>query len=336
MGRNFQTPIAAPRLPISVGSTTSYGATEAGAIAWSTTLLSIVEWNGTSWQLPGGDAPRSDFDFSPQLTSPALVGNVSRAYVQQIAGRDVFALRHGLFRNLDFVETAGWSTLKRSWIANNNTTAPSLNGLANNATAATTTFDAHSITFATAATAGSSAGTRHGSGICYLGNSGTTGVPIDHFYATRFKCGSFPERLFVGLALTGAVLGNADPSSNASIVGLCKDASDTSLSFVFRGTSGSAVKYAIPGIPLWSTLGSARYIDLAIWYPRAASTNENVGIAVRWTSLGSMHMGNDWVSQIHPIGSSINVAWGPQLWVNNGASAAARNISVNWQYMEQT
>jgi hypothetical protein len=52
--RSLRSLPALPRIAIALGSTTSYGATAAGALAWSTTLGDVVAWNGFCWQLAGG------------------------------------------------------------------------------------------------------------------------------------------------------------------------------------------------------------------------------------------------------------------------------------------
>jgi hypothetical protein len=216
-----------------------------------------------------------------------------------------------------------------------NSTTISLMGLNNTAsgtatsrTVATTSLLASTrrAGFVSAATAGSSAGTRHGSGQFWRGNAAGLG---GFFFVARFGMSDAAAvagaRSFIGLSATAGVLSNADPSTNTNIVGVGHDGADSNLSIIHNDGTGTATKVALGANFLANTLSADLY-ELALF---AAPNGADVGYRVERLNTGDVASGT--LTTDLPANTAL---LSPQLWRNNGATALAVGIDVVSQYIE--
>lgn len=183
------------------------------------------------------------------------------------------------------------------------------------------------VGYVSAATAGSSAGTRHAAQQFWRGNGTALG---GFWYVARFGLSSASsvatQRTFVGLIASTAVLSNADPSSQLNILGFGVDAADTAWTFMHNDGTGVATKETLSGTFPPRDLSLTAY-EVCIYCQPNSSTV--------YYSMQALNPGGVLVegSVTTDIPSSTTLL-SPQIWTNNGSTALACAIDVISQYIE--
>lgn len=222
------------------------------------------------------------------------------------------------------------------WKAQGNGNTVFVMGFSNNATGTATTrsvatnnlfTQTRRIGYVSAATAGSSAGTRHGAQQFWRGNQPNLG---GFLYICQFGLSSASsvatQRSFIGLVASTAVLGNQDPSSNKNILGFGVDSNDSSWSFMHNDNTGQTVKESLTGtFPPYDQ--SVSLFESRIF----SSPNGNaIYYSLRVLGGGSFFEGS--ISTAIPSNSTF---LSPIIWTNNGSTASAVGIDIVFQYIER-
>lgn len=224
-----------------------------------------------------------------------------------------------------------WGNKVGWWSASGNGTTVSAIGINNTTTGtatarnvATNTFAAslRQVAYVSAAIAGSSAGTRHGAAQFYTGDAAGRG---GFFYVTRFVIDTVQAgmRWFVGLLNGTVAVGNVNPSTLLNMVGFGIDAGQTTVRFMSNDGAGAATATDM-GASFPATTAGVVY-EVRIFCP------PNGTISYSIERLDSAALAEGAASADVP-GSATLLS--PQIWVNNGATAAAVAISVVTQYIE--
>ena len=274
-------------------------------------------------------------DLESQASPPSAPATGSRLFSRPFAARQLPSFRNGGNGETPVQPFLGRNKL-RFWGAQGNSATIALINMANtvtgtttNRTAATTIlFTAMSrVGFVSAATAGSSTGTRHGFTQFFMGN-GTAGIGGFH-YVTRFGVSDAATvanaRMFVGLSATAGVLGNADPSTFLNQIGLGCDAGQTTLRIIHNDGAGVSTLVDLGANFPAQTLSVDMY-ELQLYCAPNGST-----VSYRVERLNTGHVAEGTISTDLPINTTL---LSPQLWRNNGATALAVGIDVVHQYME--
>ena len=274
-------------------------------------------------------------DLESQASPPSAPATGSRLFSRPFAARQLPSFRNGGNGETPVQPFLGRNKL-RFWGAQGNSATIALINMANtvtgtttNRTAATTNlFTAMSrVGFVSAATAGSSTGTRHGFTQFFMGN-GTAGIGGFH-YVTRFGVSDAATvanaRMFVGLSATAGVLANADPSTFLNQIGLGCDAGQTTLRIIHNDGAGVSTLVDLGANFPAQTLSTDMY-ELQLY---CAPNGSTVGYRVERLNTG--HVAEGTISTDLPINTTL---LSPQLWRNNGATALAVGIDVVHQYME--
>lgn len=218
------------------------------------------------------------------------------------------------------------------WMPNGNGTTVGLLGLGNSTTGTATARNVATTSLATslrrvayvsATTAGSSAGTRHGAAQFYRGNAaGRAGF----LYVARFVIDTVQSgmRWFVGLLNATAVIGNVNPSTLTNMVGFGIDASQTTVRFFNNDGSGTATATDL-GANFPATTADVVY-EIRIF---SAPNGSDIFYSIERLDVAQLAEGS--VSTDIPTNTTL---LSPQMWINNGATAAAVAISVISQYTE--
>lgn len=225
-----------------------------------------------------------------------------------------------------------WDNKVSWWSAFGNGTTVSAIGINNTTTGtatarnvATNTFAAslRQVAYVSAATAGSSAGTRHGAAQFYSGDAAGRG---GYFYVARFVVDTVAAgmRWFVGLLNGVAVIGNVNPSSQLNMIGFGIDAGQTTVRFFNNDGAGVATATDM-GASFPATTVGAVY-EVRIFCPPNGGT-----ISYSIERLDSAALAEGSVSADVPSNTTL---LSPQMWINNGATAAAVAIGVITQYIE--
>ena len=181
--------------------------------------------------------------------------------------------------------------------------------------------------FVSAATAGASAGTRHGAAQFFMGN-GTAGIGGYH-YVTRFAVSDAAAvanaRMAVGLSATTGAFANADPSTllNQIIVGC--DAGQTTLRIMHNDGAGASTVIDLGANFPSQTLSTDAY-ELQLYCAPNGST-----VSYRVERLNTGHVAEGTISTDLPANTTL---MSPQIWRNNGVTALAVGIDVMTQYIE--
>lgn len=181
------------------------------------------------------------------------------------------------------------------------------------------------IGYVSSATAGSSAGTRHGLAQFWAGNASGLG---GFMYICRFGMSSAAtvatQRTFVGLLNATAVIGNVDPSTLLNCVGFACDSADSSFAFFSNDGSGACTKTALSGTFPARDL-SVSWYEARIWcYSNTTTFNYYLEVL----NGGSIATGS--VSTNVPSNTTF---LSPQIWTNNGTTALAAGIDIAFQYI---
>ena len=267
---------------------------------------------------------------STDLTAPAA-GNL-RVYSKVIAGRGFlkvigpsgldYSLQPSIFNN-----KVGW------WTANGNATTASVINFGNSITGTATTRNVATTNFLTATkrvsyvsagTAGSSAGTRHNLAQYWFGNSAGLG---GFYYVARFGINTAvaTTRTFIGLSATTGALANANPSTFVNRLSFGCDSADTQFTFMHNDGAGTATKDALTGAFPCNTSGVDLY-EARIFVPPNGTT---VFYSLLRVNTGDFYEG----STATDLPSSTTLM-SPQVWINNATTASAVDISLVSQYIE--
>lgn len=175
--------------------------------------------------------------------------------------------------------------------------------------------------YVSAATAGSAAGTRHSA----LQWAVSAAEPVGRWkWVARWQNSDAAAvanaRCFIGMAGTSGLLANANPSSLLNIIGAGADSGDANLSIMHNDGTGSATKIDLgPSFP-----ANTRTADA---YELILQCNPDVTITFTVTNLttGSTVSGNLAAGTNLPSALTLLA---PQIWRNNGSTAAAVGIDV--------
>ena len=175
--------------------------------------------------------------------------------------------------------------------------------------------------FASAAGAGSSAGTRGPATLTWRGDAAGLG-------GFRFMCrfGSATtlaqQRSFVGLSATTGALANANPSSFLNLIGVGYDSAQTTLRIIHNDGSGTATTVDLgANFPV----GGSNVYDVFL----SADANGS-NVTYRVVNLGTSNEANGTISTDLPSAATFLTF---QVWVNNGTTASAAQISMNRIYL---
>ena len=219
------------------------------------------------------------------------------------------------------------------WLPQGNTTMVHLWGFAENATgtatartvATTSLFTSMCrLGYVSAATAGASAGTRHGLLQFWRGNAAGLG---GFFYLARVGIAQFQANLraFVGLYGTATAIGNVNPSTLLNMVGLAVDSGQTTWRIMRNDGSGTATAIDLGANFPANTSGADLY-ELALWCAPNSGT-----INYRVERLNTAFVAEGVLSTDLPANTALLA---PQIWVNNGTTAAAVAMDVASQYLD--
>ena len=273
--------------------------------------------------------------FAELSTVPATPTSGAKFYMRNIAGRripyvlgpdgDAYPLQASIWRNKRF-----------EWVSHGNaatgiTLVGFLNSTTGTATArniATTNFFtmARRIGYVSAATAGSSAGTRHGINMWIRGDAAGKG---GFLYSARFGVSDAAAvadaRLFVGMQASTAVIGNVNPSTLANIIGVGCDNAQTTLRIMHNDGAGAATTIDLGANFPSNTLSTDLYELTLYCAPNASS------VFYRVERLNTGHVAEGTITTDLPANTTL---LSPQIWRNNGATAAAVGIDIVGQYLE--
>jgi hypothetical protein len=218
------------------------------------------------------------------------------------------------------------------WFANINTTT--LNAFGLTATAAgTATAAALSATslftqsprliYASAASAGSSAGVRGAQLACWRGDAADRG---GFYLLMRFGWQQVQAqgRCFAGLSGSVSAVGNVNPSTLTDIIGVGFDSGQTSLRLLYNDNAGSASALDLGG-DFPSNTAQELY-ELMLSCEPGAET-----IAWRVERLNTGHVASGTIDTDLPASTAFLT---PHLWGNNGTTAAAVQIALHGMSLE--
>ncbi len=304
-----------------------------GAVFWGTNGTSAVNFSAGGLQISIVD-PQGAAQWFDDIATPASPATGFLLFSRNIAGRrvpyvqdpsgDPYALQASLWRNKRF-----------ELVAHGNATAISNIGLLNSVTGtatarnvATTSFFtmARRLGFVSAATAGSSAGTRHGVNQWARGDAAGKG---GFLYSARFGVSDAAAvaaaRMFVGMQASASVIGNVNPSTLANIIGVGSDNAETTLRIMHNDGAGAATTIDLGANFPSNTLSTDLYELTLYCAPNASS------VFYRVERLNTGHVAEGTITTDLPANTTL---LSPQIWRNNGATAAAVGIDCVGQYLE--
>ncbi len=308
------------------GSTTQVQYNNAGAFGGAADLL---------YDNATGEVTFNKAALLPALsTVPATPSSGAKLYMRSLGGRaipyilgpdgDAYPLQASIWRNKRF-----------EYVPQGNATAVQLIGFLNSSTGtatarnvATTSFFtmARRVGYVSAATAGSSAGTRHGVNQWARGDAAGKG---GFLYAARFGVSDAAAvadaRLFVGMQASTAVIGNVNPSTLTNIIGVGCDNAQTTLRIMHNDAAGAATTIDLGANFPSNTLSTDLYELLLYCAPNASS------VFYRVERLNTGDVASGTITTDLP---STTTLLSPQIWRNNGATALAVGIDIAGQYLE--
>lgn len=177
-----------------------------------------------------------------------------------------------------------------------------------------------------AATAGSTAGTRHSA----LQWAVTSDKVLGGWqFASRFGVSDAAAvanaRLFVGMVGTNAVLSNANPSALKNCIGVGADSGDANLSIIHNDGSGTAVKIDL-GSDFPANTRNSAMIELVL------RCNDDLTVTYKVTNLTTAITTQGNLATDLPMDLQLLA---PQHWRNNGATALAVALDVVMWKLEQ-
>jgi len=184
------------------------------------------------------------------------------------------------------------------------------------------------IGYVSAATAGSSAGTRHD----YLQWALSSDIVLGGWtFTSRFAISDANAvanaRLFVGMINRSSALPNGNPSALLNLVGIGCDAGETELSIMHNSDSGAATKYDLgEDFP-----ANTRNDDLYELKLTAAANGTSIAWFVK--RVGTAHEQSGSISTDLPMPHALLA---PHHWRNNGSTAAAVGLDILHWSLEAT
>lgn len=195
-------------------------------------------------------------------------------------------------------------------------------------TAAVNLFQAQRrLGFVSAAGAGSTAGVRSNLAQLFRSSIAAAGgfVYVCRFGMSLLSGGN--NRAFVGLRTGAGVYGNFEPSASLDCVFMAFDIGDATWRIMHNDGAGACTEVDLgANFPAPGTVNQDFY-ELVLASPQGVS--QNITYAVRRLDTGAVASGE--LSSNLPTN---DVLMGTQVWVNNGATAAAVAIDVLYQYLE--
>lgn len=266
--------------------------------------------------------PNVGFDVGSNLTvgDTAWVGIVPYACVNAAA-----------FPNAVWARADDFFQKFSVWTAQGNGTTVGLLGFGNTITGTATTrtvatgslaASLRQLAYVSAAVAGSSAGTRHAALQFWRGDAAGRG---GFLYTTKFVVDTVTAgmRWFVGLLGSAAVIGNVNPSTLTNIIGIAIDAGQTTVRVMNNDGAGAATVLDLGASFPAATAGAVYEVTLF-----AAPNSAEIYYRVRRIDVAAVAEGV--LTADIPASTTL---LSPQIWVNNGAAAAAVAISPVSQYI---
>lgn len=198
-------------------------------------------------------------------------------------------------------------------------------GKATARTVATTNVATQSrrVGYVSAATAGASAGVRNNALQFTVGGAVNRGGFI---YKARFFVGTAnaTNRWFVGMLGSAAVIGNVEPSTLKNVIGFGCNAGGANVNLIQNDTTvGALLMGAGVNFP-------AQTINIP-YEVTIISTPVTGKISTRLLRLDNGAVYDDQISTRRPADTQL---LSPQIWINNGTTAAATSIDIISQYIE--
>ena len=220
------------------------------------------------------------------------------------------------------------------WFPNVNTTTLNAQGLTTTITGTATAAALSNVSlfaqsprliFASAASAGSSAGVNGAQLIVWRGDAADRGG----FYLLMRFGWQTPQaqgRCFAGLRGSTAAIGNVNPGTLTDIIGIGFDSGQTTMRILSNDASGTA-----SAVDLGADFPSNQGHD---FYELMLSA-EPGGSDVKWRveRLNSGHIAMGTINADLPAAGTFLT---PHLWGNNGTTAAAIQIALHTMYLENT
>lgn len=345
-----KTMLALTNLPIADGATVPDPGTP-GALAWSTVLLDVVSWNGTSWsKLSSGgvmSGALASVPLSSSMSVPAPLTAYDQLYAQRLAARDTIALQGvplsaNAVRPVEYFEPSMIDTGKHYWEATH-TTTPAVYGWSLAHSAPSVVANPGFLTIRTAAAVQSGAEIKLSSQLSYslpaFANS------PEGFFAFRILLTDFgvnaPAMLFLGLQPNqnglynfGTSNYNIEPSQGQNgSVGFMKDSGDSTLHFGYTtlGSGNPVYREKVnTGLPI-TTATSSYWMDLVI--AGRAPSPQNVSYAFRRTVSSTDVTWSAWSENtLYP--QDVVGGGNPNVFVGNGAAGGVKGIGVAHVYAE--
>lgn len=179
------------------------------------------------------------------------------------------------------------------------------------------------IGYVSAATAGASAGVRNNALQFTVGGALNRGGFI---YKARFFVGTAiaTNRWFVGMLGSAAVIGNVEPSTLTNCIGFGCNAGGANVNLIQNDTTvGALLTDAGVNFP-------AQTINIP-YEVTIISTPVTGKISTRLLRLDNGAVYDDQISTRRPADTQL---LSPQIWINNGTTAAATSIDIISQYIE--
>lgn len=235
-----------------------------------------------------------------------------------------YPFQPGLFANMvGFLRPVG-----------NSATVPVANGIFPTATGVATAANWAStnlltslkrISYVSAATAGASGGVRSNTLQNWRGNAAGLG---GFFFVTRFGFAAIPatRRWFCGMVgITGA-LASAEPSTSTNVIGVGQDTGDTTIQFMHNDAAGTCVKST--GSSALASPAVGEVLEVRVF---CAPNGTIAGMSVeKLNQSGAVSEYNTPTTDL-PANTQ---ALAPQLWANNGTTAAVIDPHLVGMYVE--
>lgn len=280
------------------------------------------------------DAAGYPNDGDASSTTPAAPTTGATSFARFRAGRRMQSQmgpstngKDYCFQPALFANKVGW------WTCEGNATggitlvnfANSTTGTATTRNVATTNFSTslRRVAYVSSNPSGSSCGTRHGLLQFYRGDAaGRAGF----FYVARFVIDTVQTnmRWFVGLESAGTVIGNVNPSTLLNIIGFGIDSGQTTVRFFNNDGAGAAIATDMGASFPAATAGVV--YEIRIFSPPNGSA---IYYSIERLDSAALSEGN--VTTDIPANTTL---LSPQIWMNNGTTAAAVAIAIVSQYIE--
>jgi hypothetical protein len=353
---SFNDASALPNVGTDVGSNLTVGDTATAAgVLYSCTVAAA--YPGATWSISPVGAPGGGIG-ELQYNNGGVFGGVAQLLVDgagypilgeastttpaaPVAGAVLFERLRAGRRMLAQVGPSGLDYTMQPWLAANkvgywgaqgNATTVILFNFGNTASGTATTRTVATTNLATsmrrlayvsAAVAGSSAGTRHNALQFWRGSSPGLG---GFTYVARFVIDTVQVgmRWFVGLWATAGAIGNVDPGTLTNMFGFGIDSGQTTVRFMRNDGAGVATQTDL-GASFPATTANVVYEARIFCAPNGTA----IGYSLERLDVAALAEGS--VAADIPANTQL---LSPQIWINNGPTAAAVAVAVVSQYIE--